>query len=1287
MYKIITTLLLLLVNGYVNGQCAAPINLSVTNITDSTASLFWTETGAASGWEVELVAEGNSPIGSGLQLNTTIYNTTGLMPGSNYSFYVRSDCGSLGFSNWVGPFNFSTVSCDFSIVSYENPNTCLEYCFYPTNNIFGTFFDFNSNTLPLGWDASPFTVGSPCVANMIDDSPYFWAGNIDINGNRHLTTSALDVTQGGDILFYMRYGSDDPISGCESPNSDEGVYLQYSIDNGVNWVDMNYWNSLGILTDYLYVWNQYIVSIPLIAQTANTKFRWLQPTNSGTEFDNWGLDNILVSANVDADYLWDFGDGNTSTIQTPCHTYSSIGDYVVTLSVVTEICDASESVTFNVSNTDLPIVNCQDVTVNLNSNGEAIITPNDIDNGSTDNCEINTMSLSKTTFDCSNLGNNSVTLIVTDIFGNEASCEANVNVVADKNPGDDNTIAIEFCEGEIALQDLFGAINGVPDEGGDWIDVNNSEVNLSDPLNVNFSNVPAGLYYFQYSFYANSTCPTIYSTITVNIISGSSAGTDGTLQVCEYENNLQSLFLALNGNPTPGGQWIDVNNTGVILSDANQVDFSNIPIGDYQFNYIQQPINGCFPISDSATVYLTISPSPSFNSVDDFIYCDDDNDGFGLFDLASIANDIGGNDPDILIKFYETLTQLENGVGELSNTYYNINPYTQIVYAQITMNGLMCETVVGVNLLVIENPILPSQEIVYSLCDYYDVVDDGIVAFDLPSYEISVLLANIAIGTIPEDYTITYYAAIDALGIPVPTSIITTSNFYENTSATDQIIYTSVVHNATGCESVKEIRLHVDLLPAALYTQIRVCDDDIADGVYTFNLLDYIPEITNGATNVEVIFYLNQADADANTGINTVPNPTAYQNMSNPQPLYARVYNPDTGCYKLALVVLHVNPNPTPLNNQEIIDTLGNGGVMEECDGDVDGSGAISEQVAEFDLTQWEVSILNGESGVSAAYYTSVDDAATGTNPIENPATYTNIVNPQTIYVSVINDGFGINPITNGTGCYTIVEFQLFVPVPEVDVVADKNVICVDENGVPLTNTTLPVLTATVGPAAAAAYNYQWALNGVAIAGSTNQTLSVTLPGDYTVTISGPTDLDCINVSQAITIEVSGVPQGFDANVTTNAFSDSHEIVATATSTIPGIVFWYSLDGAEPTMDGTFTNVSPGIHIVTISDGENCWSTDETVTIIDYPHFFTPNGDGINDTWTIISQEEIPISQIYIFDRFGKLLSQLDPDGEGWDGTYNGSQMPASDYWFKIIYVEGVNSTQKEFKAHFSLKR
>jgi gliding motility-associated-like protein len=58
---------------------------------------------------------------------------------------------------------------------------------------------------------------------------------------------------------------------------------------------------------------------------------------------------------------------------------------------------------------------------------------------------------------------------------------------------------------------------------------------------------------------------------------------------------------------------------------------------------------------------------------------------------------------------------------------------------------------------------------------------------------------------------------------------------------------------------------------------------------------------------------------------------------------------------------------------------------------------------------------------------------------------------------------------------------------------------------------------------------------------------------------------------------------------------------------------------------------------------------------------------------------------IYVFDRMGKLLKQLTPDGDGWDGNYHGAPMPASDYWFLVEYEE--NGMMKKFKSHFSLKR
>lgn len=87
---------------------------------------------------------------------------------------------------------------------------------------------------------------------------------------------------------------------------------------------------------------------------------------------------------------------------------------------------------------------------------------------------------------------------------------------------------------------------------------------------------------------------------------------------------------------------------------------------------------------------------------------------------------------------------------------------------------------------------------------------------------------------------------------------------------------------------------------------------------------------------------------------------------------------------------------------------------------------------------------------------------------------------------------------------------------------------------------------------------------------------------------------------------------------------------------------------------------------------------------IGYPNYFTPNGDGYHDYWQVrgLDINTNSRSKIYIFNRFGKLLKQISLVGEGWDGTYNGRQMPADDYWYSIQFDDGRN-----VKGHFALKR
>jgi gliding motility-associated-like protein len=116
-----------------------------------------------------------------------------------------------------------------------------------------------------------------------------------------------------------------------------------------------------------------------------------------------------------------------------------------------------------------------------------------------------------------------------------------------------------------------------------------------------------------------------------------------------------------------------------------------------------------------------------------------------------------------------------------------------------------------------------------------------------------------------------------------------------------------------------------------------------------------------------------------------------------------------------------------------------------------------------------------------------------------------------------------------------------------------------------------------------------------------------------------------------------------------------------------------------------FENVPIGYNTITIIDQNGCDQVTQEVLVIDAPKHMTPNDDGDFDTWHIAGIETLPGSIIYIFDRYGKLIKQLNSSSLGWDGTYNGNKMPTSDYWFLAEIKQGTIAF--EFKGHFTLRR
>ena len=158
-----------------------------------------------------------------------------------------------------------------------------------------------------------------------------------------------------------------------------------------------------------------------------------------------------------------------------------------------------------------------------------------------------------------------------------------------------------------------------------------------------------------------------------------------------------------------------------------------------------------------------------------------------------------------------------------------------------------------------------------------------------------------------------------------------------------------------------------------------------------------------------------------------------------------------------------------------------------------------------------------------------------------------------------------------------------------------------------------------------------------------------------------------------------------DTEVISEDFEDNQTIVATATGGNGD--YEYRLDGGNWQNSGVFENVfGCETHTVSVREALGC-STEpqKNINLIYFPKLFTPNNDGFNDTWNIECLENQASAKIRVFDRFGRLIKEIRPSGNGWDGTYNGTILAGSDYWFEISYINS-NGIPSKYNAHFSLR-
>jgi len=158
--------------------------------------------------------------------------------------------------------------------------------------------NFNSGS-PTGWQFTQNVTitNNTCGEPSPDNTNFMWMGDDAVNP-RNMTTVPFNLTLGGTICFDMRYSIQGDATPCEGPDEpDEGVYIQYSTNNGATWTNIEYYDPNGGNDPSLTNWDQYCVVLPPGALTASTMIRWHQDDVSGAEFDHWGIDNVIITLN------------------------------------------------------------------------------------------------------------------------------------------------------------------------------------------------------------------------------------------------------------------------------------------------------------------------------------------------------------------------------------------------------------------------------------------------------------------------------------------------------------------------------------------------------------------------------------------------------------------------------------------------------------------------------------------------------------------------------------------------------------------------------------------------------------------------------------------------------------------------------------------------------------------------------------------------------------------------------------------------------------------------------
>ncbi len=711
---------------------------------------------------------------------------------------------------------------------------------------------------------------------------------------------------------------------------------------------------------------------------------------------------------------------------------------------------------------------------------------------------------------------------------------------------------------------------------------------------------------------------------------------------------IQKETEILNGQSTSNFTVLYYTDAGFSAQIANPAAFQNTT--NPQTIYVKMLNNTNSSCVATTKFNVEVFSLPTITSSVALKQCDNaDINGFSAFNLEEVNTKISLN------ALNENITFFTNYVGAANNnssekitnptTYLNPTVSNSKVWARVE-NTNNCFRISEIDLIVSTTQIPSSfQKSFYECDDFVDLINnetDGISTFNFST--ITSEIENIF--PIGQQLIINYYRnESDALAEINPIPAV--SNYRNIGYPTTQTIYVRVDSQLDNdCLGLGgHITLHVEPIPLANTVSIaRQCDDDL-DGMFPFNTSTIEATVLNGQRGIAVSY----SDENGNVLPSPLPNPflttsqiiTIHVADSNSQDI-------DGACFAETTLEFIVDKKPVA---NSVTDRI-------ECDDDVDGKYA-------FITTSIEDAILLGQTGMTVSYFDENGDVLP--SPLPNPF----LTGSKTIIAMVENQ------LNSTCICQTTFDFIVH-PKPEFEL-NETDIVCLN---------ILPKELSTYNPKENN-YTYIWT-NQLGTEVGNQPFIEITEGGMYTVVATSING--CKSFPQDIEVFESNIAV---LNIGQIKITDDSEnnIISIETHQLGIGDYEFAIQKAGESIgfyqdEPIFENVGPGIYSVYVNDKNNCGTINFDVSVIGYQKFFTPNNDGYNDYWNVIGVNSsfYPNSLIYIFDRFGKLVTTVDPSSNGWDGFYKSVSLPSSDYWFTVELIDNSGS-RKVRKGHFSLIR